>query len=249
MLKKIQVVALLLIIFLTVVFGFFYVSLNLNYKFTLLEPVNENFRSYFIKNFTLRRAFRLSQQGDARSDYYSDKQFKKLKVEVYESEFGTLYSSSVNLITGGVDGIIDKPEGVSMERKKMDNVPKKVDDPFIDKLSDDIPRFSKNTAVLRIYILSTYKLHPSLVGLTTNAYGFIIFKESVEGSSTKRSLREDLEIETILHEIGHLLGSAHSNYEKCVMNKVVDVPYSRTSGFIPTKYCLEDLQAIKEANP
>ena len=248
MLKKIQVATLLIIIFLAAVFGFLYVSFSQNHKFEFLKPVNESLRPSVIKNFTLRRSFRLVQPGDARSDYYTSKQFTRLKVEVYKSPYGTLLPSSVDLIKTSADGVINKPDGIFIEERGLENVPGKVDDSFIDKLSDDIPRFSKNTAVLRIYILSTYGPHPTLLGITANAHGFIIFKNSIAESSKDQSLQEDLETETILHEIGHLLGAAHSSYDKCIMNKIVDVPGGVGYSYIPTQYCIEDNESIKDAN-
>lgn len=226
--------------------GLFYISFH--YPIDFLKPVKDSFRPSFIESLFLRRAFQLNQPGDARGDYYSNKQFTKLKVEVYRSSYGTLYQSSVDLIKKGADGVINKPEGIFIEDKELDDVPRKVADNFIDKLSDDIPRYSKNTAIIRVYILSTYEPHPTLTGQATGAYGFVIFKNSILESSKSQSVREDVEIETILHEIGHLLGAKHLDSGNCVMNKAVDVPNIVIINLIPTEYCFKDIQAIKEAN-
>jgi hypothetical protein len=246
MVKKIQILTLLIIILAAFIFTFLYASFNFN--ISSLKNVNDNFRPFFAENFFLRRTFSLNNSGEAKGDYFSDKQFNKLKVEVYATSFGTLYAPSIDLIKEGTGGAINKSEGIFIEEKKLEDVPDTVDDSFIDKLAGDIPRYSKNTAVMRIYILSTYKPQPTLTGLTAGAYSFIIFKRSIEEASEDFSVQKDLEIETILHETGHLLGAKHLDSEGCVMNEIVDVPSTGRLNLIPTKYCFDDLQAIKDAN-
>ena len=235
MLKKIQILILLVIIFVAFAFTFLYASFNFN--LSPLKQVNDNFRPYFSESFFLRRTFKLNQSGEAKSDYYSNKQFTKLKVEVYSTSFGAIYDSSIDLINEGIGGAINKTEGTFVEEKKLEDVPEKVDDAFIDKLGDGVPRYSKSTAVMRIYILSTYEPKPTLTGLTAGAYSFVIFKKSIEEASKDLSVQKDLEIETILHETGHLLGAKHLDSEGCVMNKIVDVPSTGRLNLIPTTYC------------
>jgi hypothetical protein len=165
-----------------------------------------------------------------------------------ESSFGTLYASSLDLIKKGADETLNKPKGIFIEKKELDKVPETVDNVFIDRLSEDLPKYSQNTAIIRIYILSTHKPHPTLLGITAGAYSFVIFKKNLEETTINKGVREDLEIETILHEIGHLLGAKHSDHKMCVMNKIVDVPSSVNLVFVPKEYCYFDKEAIRKAN-
>jgi len=245
MLKKITIFILFIFIFLTIIYSFFYASFNLEVEY--LKSINDNFRPYTSKNFTLRRVFGLNQPGDAKSDYYT-KQFTKLKVEVYRSTHGDMFETSLELIKNGIDGVINKSEGISIEEIELENVPDKVSDDFIDNLANKIPKYSNNSAVIKIYILSTYEPHPTLTGLTAGAYGFVIFKNSIEESSESISIKNGLEKNTILHEMGHLLGAKHIEKGGCVMDKIVDVPGKGRINLIPTAYCFYDLQAIKDAN-
>ena len=246
MLKKITIFILFIFILLTIIYSFFYASFNLGVEY--LKPINDNFRPYTIKNFTLRRVFGLNQPGDAKSDYYSTKQFTKLKVEVYRSSHGDMFETSLELIKNGIDGVINKSEGISIKQMELENVPQEVDDDFIDNLANNIPKYSNNSAVMKIYLLSTYEPHPTLTGLTAGAYGFVIFKNSIEESSESISIKNGLEKNTILHEVGHLLGAKHIEKDGCVMDKIVDVPGKGRINLIPTTYCFYDLQAIKDAN-
>lgn len=246
MLKKITILLLLIFILLTIIYSFFYASFNLDIE--ILKPVNDGLRPLTTKNFTLRRVFNLNQPGDAKADYYSTKHFTKLKVEVYRSTYGEMFETSLELIKNGIDEVINKSEGISIEKMELENVPQEVDDDFIDNLANKIPKYSNNTAVMKIYILSTYKPHPTLTGLTAGAYGFVIFKNSIEESSENTSTRGGLEKNTILHEVGHLLGVKHIEKDRCVMDKIVDVPGRGRIDLIPTEYCFYDLQAIKDAN-
>lgn len=246
MLHKASIVALSAFIIALVVISFLFVSFN--YRIALLQPVNESFRSFFDKSLLLRRAFMLNQPGDARSDYYSARPFSKLIVEVYISA-GVLYPSTLELLKNGLGEVVNKPGGISIVEKNLTQEEASVTDKFLAALGKDIPAYPQSTAVMRIYVLSTYAPHPSLLGLTINAYGFAIFKGGIESSSDHRWVDEDLEKETILHEIGHLLGAEHLENENCIMNKFVDVPNDIGLNFVPTKYCYEDLQALKQANP
>ncbi len=246
MLKKITIFLLLIFIFLTIIYSFFYASFNLDIE--VLKPVSDGLRPLTTKNFTFRRVFNLNQPGDAKSDYYSSKQFTKLKVEVYSSSHGNFYGTSQKTIGEGVEGVLNKPEGISIKEMRLEKVPNIVSDDFIDNLTNDIPKYSNNTAVMKIYLLSTYEPHPTLTGLTAGAYGFVIFKNSIEESSEDVSIRERLEKNTILHEVGHLLGVKHIEKDRCVMDKIVDVPGRGRINLIPTEYCFYDLQAIQDAN-
>lgn len=197
----------------------------------------------------LRGTFRLSQRGDARSDYYSPAPYSKLKVEIFSSSFGTLFPSSVDLITNGLGNVLNKPSGITIEEKTLDtDPPSEIDDSYLQSLANGPIDYTTDTVVMRVYILSSYKNQPTILGQTAGAYSFAVFKSSIENSSNSAPAQEDLEKEVILHEIGHLLGAEHLVGEDCVMNTFVDVTNPGSFTYTPTEYCPADLTAIREAN-
>jgi len=246
-LKKIAIFYLLIIILTSLTFSFFFASFNLQTDY--LKGVNETFRHTFIKNFTLRHLFKLNQPGDAKSDYYNAKPFSKLKVEIYNSSFGTLYTSTEDLIkNNGFGQVVKKPSGVTINERNLNDVPSDVDSHYLDDLAKSVPKYTKDTAILRIYILSKYAPHQTFLGMTIGAYAFAIFKSSIEEGSENDQIRQDSEWSTILHEMGHLLGIGHIGYENCVMKGIIDVPNSGAVSLISTEYCYDEIQAIKKAN-
>ena len=247
MLKKIAAFFLLIIILISFAFSFFFASFNL--QIDSLKGLNETFRPTFIKNFTLRRLFKLNQPGDAKSDYYSAKPFSKLEVEVYNSSFGTLYTSTEDSIkNNGFGQVVQKPGGITINEKNLTDVPSGIDSHYLDDLAQSVPKYTKNTAIVRIYILSKYAPHQTFLGMTVGAYAFAVFKSSIEEGSESDQIRQDSEWSTILHEMGHLLGIGHIGYENCVMRGIIDVPNSGGASLIPTEYCYDEIQAIKKAN-
>jgi len=246
-LKKIAIFFLLIIILTSLTFSFFFAAFNS--QIDSLKGVNETFRPTFIKNFTLRRLFKLNQPGDAKSDYYNAKPFSKLKVEVYNSSFGTLYTSTEESIkNNGFGQVVKKPGGITITEKTLNNVPGGVDGHYLDNLAVSVPKYTKDTVIMRIYILSKYAPHQTFLGMTVGAYAFAVFKSSIEEGSESDQVRQDSEWSTVLHEMGHLLGIGHIGYENCVMNGIIDIPNSGVASLIPTEYCYDEIQAIKKVN-
>lgn len=247
MVKKIAIFFLSITILTSLAFSFFFASFNL--QIDSLKGANETFRPTFIKNFILRRLFKLNQPGDAKSDYYNAKPFSKLKVEVYNSSFGTLYTSTEGLIkSDGFGQVVQKPGGITITEKTINTVTNDVDSHYLDNLAKSVPKYTKDTAVMRIYILSKYTPHQTFLGMTVGAYSFAVFKSGIEEGSESDQIRQDSEWSTILHEMGHLLGIGHVGYETCVMKGTIDVPNSGGASLIPTEYCYDEIQAIKKAN-
>lgn len=246
MLKNIKIGFLLIFIICLGTFAFFYISFHLN--ISALNSVNDNSRHTFRQNRFLRTIFRLSDRGDARNDYFQPNPYSKLTFEIYSGSAGNLYPGSVDLLKTGLQDVINKPGGINIVEKNLDNIPAEVDEQFLNKLLQDFPDYSSNTAVMRIYILTSLSNEPNILGETNGAYSFAIFKKSIEKDEPGGSIAQDLEKEVILHEIGHLLGAGHIPDQDCVMNTYVDSTDTFTLTFTPTQYCPADLAAINAAN-
>ncbi len=246
MLKSITVIFLSLFIFCVVIFTFFYVSFHLN--ISVLNSVNDNSRKTFRQNQLLRTIFRLSDRGDARSDYYQPSPYSRLTFEVFSGSSGGLYPGSVDLLKTGLGDVINKPGGIRIAEKNLDNIPPIVDNQYLESLAKSFPDYTSDTAVIRIYVLSSFKDAPDILGQTIGAYSFAIFKNTVEKNDSGGLDAQDLEKEIILHEIGHLLGANHIPNQDCVMNAYVDSTDTFTLTFTPTSYCSADISVIREAN-
>lgn len=246
MLKNITIVSLLLFIFLVGTFSFFFLAFHTNIP--ALNSVNESTRRTFRRNRVLRSLFRLADRGDARNDYYQPNPFSKLKFEIYFDSEQPLFPGSITLIKNDLKNVLNKPGGISVVGRDLGNVPLEVDNKDLSKLVDYAVDYSADTAVVRIYVLSYLKGFPDILGQTIGAYGFAVFKQSLDKNETDKNIARDLEKEVILHEIGHLLGAEHISNLDCVMSPYVDSNDTFTLTFTPTEYCPADLSAIKEAN-
>lgn len=246
MLKTITVVFLLIFILVSGTFVFLFISFH--YDFSILSPVNDSSRWAFRENHFWRTIFRLNERGDARNDYYQAAPYSKLVFEVYSGTSGNLYPGSVDLLKNELGSVIKKPGGIKVTEEDFGTVPTEVTEKYLNNLAKDFPDYTSDTAVIRIYVMSTLKGETDILGQTIGAYSFALFKDSIEENGPSGSVAKDLEKEAILHEIGHLLGAEHIPNQECVMNALVDSNDITTLTFTPTTYCPEDLATIMVAN-
>jgi len=99
---------------------------------------------------------------------------------------------------------------------------------------------------LNIVYTSSYSEKPSSIGLVIHRDTVYIFNDALKKLSEKSAVNNILEKTTIMHEWGHLLGVDHILNDDCVMSEVVEVYDNPSYGkSLPTKYCWEELEAIK----
>ena len=99
---------------------------------------------------------------------------------------------------------------------------------------------------LKIVYVSSYSEKPSSIGLVIHRDTIYIFKDALNNLSQKGAVNNILEKTTIMHEWGHLLGVNHIDNDDCVMSEIVEVYDNPSYGnSLPTKYCWEELEAIK----
>ncbi|MDO8658409.1 MAG: hypothetical protein Q7K55_06710 [Candidatus Levybacteria bacterium] len=242
--KAFFVFLLLIIIIITFFYSTFYFFLNLQ---TSNNFVNNSFRKKIISHYLLRRIFRLNQAGDARFNFAANNEFTRLKVIVYYQDGEVLYQETIEKAVDEIKKVINKDE-VIIKKLPLTVL---IDDFTNDrKLSQLVKKYpskwstSEKTAVIQVFILKKYSLHPTYAGLVKDDHNIFIFMDAIWDVSDMQKTTQDAEVSTILHEFGHLLGANHVSNLGCIMNGKVENLIDNLPTTITTSYCPEDLEEI-----
>lgn len=214
-----------------------------------INPINNSFRKTFIKNELLRKVFKLNAVGDSRYEYAEGLQFTKLKIIVLKQAEENLSSKTLPALKKEFSRVINKPEGIFVEESFLtdqDNVD--FNDNDLKNLVKKYPNASNSetkTAVLFIFVLKKYTPNPTFAGLVLDSSHIFLFMDAIKDVSDKQSSSQGVEISTILHEFGHLLGAEHIDGQDCILSQSVEnITYNLPSTIL-TSYCQIDIDEIE----
>lgn len=225
----------------------------LYYFFNLTNPdnsINKNYRKYIIPNYFLRNIFRFHQAGDARLDFATEKNFKKLIVIAYYQEEEILYPETIELAVSEIKNIVKKSEITIKKVPLLMSFSDAVSDDDLRTISKKYPAkwpIFNETAILQIFILRKYAPFPTFAGLVKDDHNIFIFMDSIRGVSDQQSSTQNAEVSTILHEFGHLLGAEHVNDDSCIMSGKVENIIDGFPTIISNTYCSLDYEEIEKA--
>lgn len=242
--KTLAVFLLLIIIIITFSYSAFYFFLNLQ---TSNNIINNSFRKKIISNYFLKNIFRLNQAGDARFNFATNNEFVRLKVIVYYQDKEVLYQETVEKAVDEIKKVVNKNQVIIKKLPITILIDDFTDDKKLNQLVKKYPaKWSTpdKTAVLQVFILKKYYLHPTYAGLVKDDHNIFIFMDAIKDVSDMQRTTQDAEVSTILHEFGHLLGANHVSNPGCIMNEKVENLTEDFPTVINTFYCPEDLEEI-----
>jgi hypothetical protein len=241
----------LVIVFLlsVIVLSFGFVWLKNEARGPQTDYFNQHLRAWFDKYQPLRQILSLHYDGDGQTDYLG-RHYKKILIEVdLMTALDTRLDALDNLakhiqeVTGKPTSYIISDRDISYERTLTDEqiqaIPRQYQTFFT----------SGDTAVVYLMYLSRDKDHPSLLGLTYQEYGIVLFGDALRDLTDENSnLLSSYEESTSLHEFGHQLGLQHNIQTGCLMNEFVelgDVKHQRPPDVI-TDFCDLEKNLIKQ---
>jgi predicted Zn-dependent protease len=247
MFKALGTIILLILIGGIIGFIFLYYNFNLSDP---NNPINQKYRKYTMQNSLVRKMFRLHQVGDARYEYMYASNLP-LEVYLYYQDDVSLNPQTLNELQGKLYSLTRRYFSMKIhEPRILTGIPEKVTDKDINALLDhygtDAPIFASSIP-LHIFVLKYYLPHPSYAGMVTDAHSLILFKNAIDYVSDSADGTYRVEISTILHEFGHLLGAEHVANPDCVMADKVENLDFFTKIKVRDSYCPEDLEAINQA--
>lgn len=232
-----------------VLLAFAYISLLRSFAIADEEnPVNQKYRQTVLKSGVLRKLFFLNRPGDSRYEYFSPYR-NTLLVEV-DFQAGRQPNVEVkDWIRGLAAETIRKDVRVEVsQEEKIGDVESFSDEELRDlaKATRDFTPESRHPYMHVMYV-STSGEYPSNTGLVLTDQDVFIFQDRIKELSDQATVRKLVEVSTIKHELGHLLGLEHVDREDCVMSELVEVYHPGKYSFesIPTEFCEESLQELQ----
>lgn len=246
--KTLITLLLLVVIALSGIFSLLY------YSFNLTDPsnsINQTFRKRVLIYPLLRKMLRLQQVGDARYEYMYHRALP-LEVFLYYQNDVELEAKTLENIQREMQYATHKYMGITVhEPQILHSIPEKIDDENLNAVLDAYApdtSFLSKTVPLHIFLLGYYTPHPSFAGMVTDAHSMVLFKDAIINVSESQSLKEAVEISTILHEFAHLGGADHIENSDCILADTVEnLDYFNKIKTIRDNYCDEDLEAIKKS--
>jgi len=245
-----SIVTITLFILIIIIFTFFIIRYSANLP-QENNWFNRKFRAGFVYYPILRSVFNLHWDGDARSDYLSNKKFKKLLIEIDRYTNCQFSQKNIENIKSEIAPVVQKPLGVEIREDDIfdlsqSSLSREDLQQIIKKYKDNKAKNSQ--AVFYIICLNGFKDAPTNIGLSSGEDGAVIFWDEMKEISSENPASFDLFFEsTVLHEFGHQVGLEHSNEPECLMNERVESPGNAAGALseIPTKFCPQELQQIE----
>jgi hypothetical protein len=216
-------------------------------KFDNKSILGKHIKEEIVKYPALISFLNLNEPGDNKFLYLSPEN-QQIKVNIYSVNMAVANekinswiteivseTTGKKVIVAGSRPVDYKNEG-SLNNEDLNNIRKLV-----------ISESSTTSDLNIIYVTSYYSDKPSSVGLVIHRDTIYIFKDALKKLSEKGAVNSILEKTTIMHEWGHLLGVDHIYNDDCIMSEIVEVFDNPSIGkSLPTVYCWEELEAIKQ---
>ncbi|MFC1600455.1 hypothetical protein ACFL25_00010 [Patescibacteria group bacterium] len=213
-------------------------------KFGNDSLVGESVKDKVLRNYKLVEFVNLNEPGDARFKYF-DPESKSVSVSIVSVNIKEP-NKNVDLWVGDmISQTVNKSANVGVVSNIAYAKTRILTDADLSELRKRA--ISHKKADLYLIYTSSYAEKETAVGLVLHGDTIFIFRDALGALSEKESVKDILEQTTIMHEWGHLLGLDHVNDGACIMNEIVDVyDYPPIGANLPTKYCLKELQLIKQ---
>ncbi|MFH1597983.1 MAG: matrixin family metalloprotease [Patescibacteria group bacterium] len=217
---------------------------------------NDNLRGELAKSPTLRSLYALNWDGDAKSDYLSNRKFKKLVIEIESIQQCALYFADNQALADQINDLIQKPEGVeiilndSIDEDEIIFLESNPLDRAVSRLKARLQNHKTggDTAFLHVLCLDYNRDASTTIGATYENTTVLLFYNRIKEVTEKNSAALPIYLKTtLLHEFGHQLGLPHLEDTGCMMAATVESPGNAIGALdqIPQSFCPASLNMIQ----
>lgn len=208
----------------------------------VLTEKTATLRDFFSKNELLTNVFQLNRLSDAKRDLLT----KDLDIIIVPTANFSLEEQTSENISERLNEVTGKQAKVLVDQTFVGQQIDDLSDQNLEKISKDVAKKSGSKNYLAIILLDKSSDVPTNVGLAEGERTIALFEGRISELSETKSVLSDLEVSTILHEWGHLIGLEHNNNEGCLMNEKVESPGNNWSASMPETFCDFEKSQIEE---
>lgn len=223
--------------------------LSLIYSFHWADSdniINLELRSSIISKPVLKKVFNLNQIGDNKFTYI-DNQNETITIEIDATSDITLNPKLKDWLIELIEDLLNKKAIVIFDNNNPINSKLSYSDEDLFQLTKSSSQFQTESYLHLIYLTSSKEVS-SYAGRVVNQDTIFMFDTVIQSLSDRQEIKDSIELSTIKHELGHLLGIKHLSIDNCVMSEKVEVlgNYRYQGGNIPTEYCPQTTFQIKK---
>ncbi len=222
---------------------------------------NEGLRGYVTRFPTMRSMYGLHWDGDAKSDYLSNKKYKSLMVEIDGTDrCRSVLSNNQELLVNEISNLVQKPEGVEIDIGSLVDddelifLESNAFDRAINKIINRLRghRTNGDQAVFYVLCIDYHRDNPSWLANTYQEDSMLLFYDRANEIAGNNYEALSVYLTTsLLHEFGHQLGLGHVNDPNCIMaNRVEYLESDSKFDKIPQDFCqlsFDRLEIIRQA--
>jgi len=218
------------------------------YSFNLANPdnpINLSYRTLFLPIKFTRFIFNLNKPGDLRYEFM--RSTNPLVIEIDSHSDSQPSKEIAEWLAEMVKETTDRPVVVHQDVPD-DHESILVNDPYLFTFAQKSADYSDSPSYLHLVYVHSYKEDDSYTGLVLRDNTLYVFMGAVKKLSETENIIKRLELSTIKHEWGHLLGANHLDQEDCIMSPRVDVYGNRKyqAKNIPTIYCPQTIDYLQK---